>query len=45
MHSNRSQIPRVMAMSITADNLLPMPKLDYDVGYDAAMKGASVVVN
>jgi hypothetical protein len=34
----------VMAMSITADSLLPRPKLDCDVGYDAAVKGASVVV-
>jgi hypothetical protein len=31
-------------MTITADSLLPRPKLDYDVGYDAAVKGASVVV-
>jgi hypothetical protein len=31
-------------MSITADSLLPRPKLDCDVGYDAAVKGASVVV-
>jgi len=35
---------RMMAMSITADNLLPRPKLDFDVGYDAAVKGVSVVV-
>jgi len=34
----------VRAMSITADNLLSRPKLDYDVGYNVAMKGASVVV-
>ena len=31
-------------MSITADSLLPRPKLDCDVGYDAAVKGTSVVV-
>ena len=34
----------VKAMTITIDSLLPRPKLDYDVGYDATMKGASVVV-
>ena len=34
----------VLAMSITADSLLSRPKLDCDVGYDAAVKGASVVV-
>ena len=33
-----------MAMTITANNLLPRPKSDYDRGYDMAMKGASVVV-
>ena len=44
VYPNRSQIPTVMAMSITADSLLPRPKLDCDVGYDAAVKGASVVV-
>ena len=32
-------------MSITTDSLLPRPKLDYDVGYDATVKGASVVVS
>ena len=41
---SRSEIATVMATSITADSLLPMPKLDCNVGYDAAMKGASVVV-
>ena len=35
----------VKAMTITIDSLLPRPKLDYDVGYDATMKGASVVVS
>jgi hypothetical protein len=30
-------------MSIIADSLLPRPKLDCDVSYDAAMKGAIVV--
>jgi hypothetical protein len=34
----------VMAVSITADSLLPWPKLDSNVGYDATVKGASVVV-
>ena len=34
----------VKAMTITVDSLLPRMKLDYDVGYDATMKGASVVV-
>jgi hypothetical protein len=34
----------VKAMTITVDSLLPRPKLDCDVGYDAAVKGASVVV-
>jgi hypothetical protein len=33
-----------MAMTITADNLLLMPKLDCNGGYDVAMKGLSVVV-
>jgi hypothetical protein len=37
-------MPTVKAMTITIDNLLPRPKLDCDVGYDAAVKGASVVV-
>ena len=35
----------VKAVTITIDNLLPRPKLDYDVGYDATMKGASIVVH
>ena len=35
----------VKAMTIIVDNLLPKPKLDCDVGYDAAVKGASVVVS
>ena len=33
-----------MTTTITADNLLPSPKLDCDVSYDVAVKGASVVV-
>ena len=37
-------MPTVKATTITVDSLLPRPKLDYDVGYDAAMKGASVVL-
>jgi hypothetical protein len=35
----------VKAMTITADSLLPRTKLDYDVGYDTTIKGASVVVS
>ena len=35
----------VKAMTITVDSLLPRPKLDYDMGYDAALNGASVVVS
>ena len=34
----------VKAMTITVDSLLPRPKLDCDVGYNTAVKGASVVV-
>jgi hypothetical protein len=34
----------VKAMTFTIDNLLPRPKLHCDVGYDAATKGANVVV-
>ena len=34
----------VKAMTITIDSLLPRPKLDYYVGYDTAVKGASVAV-
>jgi hypothetical protein len=37
-------MPTMKAMSITADSLLSRPKLDYDGGYDVAMKGPSVVV-
>jgi hypothetical protein len=44
VHISWSQIPMVMAMSITADNLLMRPKLDCNVGYDAAVKGVNVVV-
>ena len=43
VHRSRSQMSAVKAMTITFDSLLPRPKLDCDVGYDAAMKGASVV--
>ena len=45
VHRRRSQIATMKAMTITADSLLPRPKLDCGVGYDAATKGASVVVN
>jgi hypothetical protein len=34
----------VKAMTITVSSLLSRPKLDCDVGYDVAVKGASVVV-
>ena len=44
VHRRRSQIATVRAMSITADSLLPRLKLDYDMGYDTTVKGASVVV-
>ena len=35
-------MPTVKAMTFTIDSLLP--KLDYNVGYDVVVKGASVVV-
>ena len=35
----------VMAMTITVDSLLSRPKLDCDGGYDAAVKGLSIVVH
>jgi hypothetical protein len=38
-------MPTVKATTITVDSLLPRLKLDCDVGYDAAVKGMSVVVN
>ena len=38
-------MPTVKAMTITIDSLLPSPKLDYDGGYDVAVKGPSVVVS
>jgi hypothetical protein len=44
VHRSQSQMAMVKAMMFTVDILLSRPKLDYDVGYDAAMKGASVVV-
>ena len=44
VHPSQSQIPTVMAMSITAHSLLSRLKLECDVGYDAAVKGTSVVV-
>ena len=34
----------VKATTIIVDSLLLRPKLDCDVGYDMAVKGASVVV-
>ena len=44
-HPSRSQIAMAMAMTITADSLLWMPKLDYNRGYNVIVKGMSVVVN
>ena len=44
-HPSRSQIATAMATTITANSLLPRPKLDCDRGYDVAVKGASVVVD
>ena len=38
-------MPTVKAITFIVDSLLSRPKLDYDVGYDAAVKGASVVVS
>jgi len=35
----------VKAMTIIVDSLPPRPKFDYDVGYDVAVKGASVLVS
>ena len=33
-----------MTTTIIVDSLLPRPKLNYDGGYDVAVKGVSVVV-
>jgi hypothetical protein len=33
-------MPTVKAMTVTVDSLLPRPKLDCNVGYDATVKGA-----
>ena len=44
VHHSRSQMSTVKAITITIDSLLPRLKLDCDVGYDVAVKGASVVV-
>jgi hypothetical protein len=38
-------MPTVKSMTITIDILLPRLKLDCNVGYDVAVKGASVVVH
>jgi hypothetical protein len=43
-HLSWSQIATVMAMTITADSLMPRPKLNCDRDYDVAVKGVSVVV-
>ena len=45
IHHSWSQMPTVMAMTISVDSLLPRPKLDCDGGYNVAMKGLSVVVH
>jgi hypothetical protein len=37
-------MPTVKAMTITINSILSRLKLDYDVGYDATVKGASIVV-
>jgi hypothetical protein len=37
-------MPTVKAMTITVDSLKSRSKLDYDVGYDVAVKGVSVVL-
>ena len=34
----------VKAMTITVDSLLPRPKLDCNVAYDAAVKDPNIVV-
>ena len=44
VHRSQSQMSTVKTMTITVDSLLPRPKLDCDVGYDAAVKDVSVVV-
>jgi hypothetical protein len=44
VYRSRSQMPTVRAMTITADNLLSRLKLDYDRGYNMAVKGLSVLV-
>ena len=43
VHPNQSQMPMAMAMTITADKLPSRPKLDYNGGYDVAVKGLSVL--
>jgi len=44
VHHRQSQIGTVMTTTINTDSLLLRPKLDYDGGYDVAVKGTSVVV-
>jgi hypothetical protein len=44
VHRSQTQMAMVKAMMFTVDISLPRLKLDCDVGYDAATKGASVVV-
>jgi hypothetical protein len=44
LHPSWSKITMEVAITITADILLPRPKSDCDRGYDVAVKGASVVV-
>jgi hypothetical protein len=44
IHHSRSQILTVMAMTITANRLLPRLKCGCNGGYDRAVKGPSVIV-
>ena len=44
VHRSLSQMPMVKAMTIIVDSLLSWLKLDCDVGYDAVVKGVSVVM-
>jgi hypothetical protein len=43
-HHSQSQIATAVAMTITADSILPRTKSDCDRGYDVTVKGASVIV-
>ena len=41
-HPSRPQMPTIIAMIITADNLVLRPKSDCDRGYNVAVKGERV---